>query len=53
MTKSKKKKDDLLLIDPSDENIERKLIVAAKLLEEIEPELSKEILTRRSAEAES
>lgn len=50
MTKRKKKGADLILIDPSDENKDRKLVIAAKLLEDIDPELSREILSRRKKE---
>ncbi len=49
---TEKKDDELILIDPSDENKNRKIAVAAKLLEEIDPELSQEILTRRTAKTE-
>jgi len=52
MSKSDRKDGELILIDPSDENTDRKLIIAAKLLEDIDPELSREILTRRTTKTE-
>jgi len=49
---SKKRKEELILIDLAGENKEQKLKTAAKLVEDIDPELAKIILSRESEAAE-
>jgi len=50
MSKRKKKSAELILIDPLDSDRNKKLVIASKLLADIEPELSQEILKLKDSE---
>lgn len=51
LTKKQEKKNGLLLIDLSDKDTNKKLTIAAKIIENIDPELSEEILEKRQGVA--